>query len=495
MVQPALAKPLAPELQSLLLEHPLIKSARKQVDAAESSVDAAMGAFFPKLSINGDQGNEKIESISYKPDASMRMGTSGTITPGSTSDLKRRKFSAMIEQNLFAGGRTKAMMNLAEVDFAAQENSYRTTLQSTLLEGIVAYLQVARYQTLIAIAKRNQDTTQRQFNLEDERVQRGGGIAVDVLQAKTRLHMSKERRVFNEQGLRDAIATYRQVFGHEPDLEVVQDIDILALQLPKSLEDALEQSRQFSPAIKESILLSQKSASQMKVESSGYFPTVDLVGTQTHDRNASQSADRRENSMLLKFNWTLFSGLDTVNRSKAADLQHQATLDREVATMRKVDESVRISWNQLVNGKDRQDLLENAGNISFEVMQNRKRLRDAGKETAVNVLDSEVEYFGVLASKVNAMYDTRIGSYRLLAAMGMLTPTTLGLDDKKSGIPAKPLDLRQFTSIDTTADKVGQVPSVQPVVPVAEPAAITTPAAVAESEAPVVKAKKRKKKR
>ena len=105
------------------------------------------------------------------------------------------------------------MVGIAEFDFAAQENAFQATMQNTLLEALTAYLQVGRYKTLIAIAKRNEETTQRQLKLEDARVQRGGGIAVDVLQAKTRLQIARERVVFQEQGLRDAVAQYRQVLS------------------------------------------------------------------------------------------------------------------------------------------------------------------------------------------------------------------------------------------------------------------------------------------
>jgi adhesin transport system outer membrane protein len=93
----------------------------------------------------------------------------------------------------------------------------------------------------------------------------------------------------------------------------------------------------------------------------------------------------------------------------------------------------------LINGRERLDLLADAANISKTVMEDRKKLRDAGKETALSVLDAEVEYYGVLANKINAMFDTRIGSYRLLATMGKLTPALIGLDGGKFRLPVKPL--------------------------------------------------------
>ncbi|WP_147383969.1 hypothetical protein [Noviherbaspirillum sedimenti] len=53
-------------------------------------------------------------------------------------------------------------------------------------------------------------------------------------------------------------------------------------------------------------------------------------------------------------------------------------IDREVAVVNKTDETVRIAWNQLINGREREELLASAAGISYDVMQNRKRLRDAG---------------------------------------------------------------------------------------------------------------------
>ena len=104
----------------------------------------------------------------------------------------------------------------------------------------------------------------------------------------------------------------------------------------------------------------------------------------------------------------------------------------------RVKESVRIAWNQVVNGKERLQLLANAANISRNVMNDRKILRDAGKETALAALDAEVEYFGVLSNKVNSLYDTRIGAYRLMAAMGKLSVEDIGVGaDFK--LPVKPL--------------------------------------------------------
>jgi adhesin transport system outer membrane protein len=180
------------------------------------------------------------------------------------------------------------------------------------------------------------------------------------------------------------------------------------------------------------------------------MPSIDLVASRTRDNEVNALARRAESSLLLKFSWPLYSGFETKHRVAAASSQHQAVFEREAAVRNKQDESVRVAWNQLQSGQEREGMLESAATITFDVMQNRKRLRDAGRETVMSVLDSEVEYYGVLANRVNALNDTRIASYRLLAATGALTPEMIGLEGGKFTLPVKPLVV-DFGNIDADA--------------------------------------------
>jgi outer membrane protein TolC len=440
---PCLAAPIEAELKQLLVEHPLLKSGRRAIDAAGSSRGAAQAGYYPRVTVSADGGPEKISTESY---------SNGTVTPPAQSDLQRRKLVLSVEQNLYAGGRTAAAVDVADIDAQLQSNSLQTTTQDVLLEGITAYLQMARYKALITLARRNEETTKRQLALENIRVKRGGGIAVDAMQARARLQLVSERRVFYYQGLREAAANYEQVFGHAPDLDQLEQLEIYAERMPESLDAALAHGRLASTRVKESVLQSNRALQQIRQEKSGMMPTIDLVASRARDNDVNALARRAESSLLLKFSWPLYSGFETQHRVAAANSQHLAVFEREAAVLNKQDESVRVAWNQMQSGQERDGMLENAAAITFDVMQNRKRLRDAGRETVMSVLDAEVEYYGVLANRVNAVNDTRIASYRLLAAMGALTPETIGLEGEKFTLPVKPLVV-DFGNIDADAKR------------------------------------------
>ncbi len=444
---------LEQELKFVLDNHPGIKASTIALGASGDRVQAAMAAYFPKLNLYGDTGREDLLTRTFIPDntttpPSIRNASQQNANP-TDSKLDRKKSMLTLEQNLFNGGRRAASVEIAETDKQIQRYNLEAQTQDVMLEAITAYVQVARYKTLIKLAQLNEEITKQQLALETKRVEGGGGIAIDVLQARTRLQIVRERRVFYEQGLRDASATYLQVFGHAPDLDLIQDVHSYQEKLPANMIAATNYGIENNPRLAASRLQIQRARLMLELERSAFAPTIDLVGTRNIERNVGQMASKDETSILLKMNWTLFSGLDTTHRTAAASKDQQEAESRDLVAQNKTLEAIRIQWNELMNGRERLELLESAAGISRDVMENRKRLRDAGKETALNVLDAEMEYFGVLANMVNARFDIRIGSYKLLSAMGSLSVENIGLGDKFK-LPVKPLVL-DLQAISTAA--------------------------------------------
>jgi adhesin transport system outer membrane protein len=130
---------------------------------------------------------------------------------------------------------------------------------------------------------------------------------------------------------------------------------------------------------------------------------------------------------LLKATWEVFSGFGTTASVTATAREKAASQDTYQYNRRKIDEELRITWEQLQTARERVKLLTNAAVIAEEVLVARKRLRDSGKETAINVLDAETELFRARINTINARFDVEVAAFRVLFAMGMLTAETLGL--------------------------------------------------------------------
>ena len=91
-------------------------------------------------------------------------------------------------------------------------------------------------------------------------------------------------------------------------------------------------------------------------------------------------------------------------------------------------EQLKLAWQALITVRNRLELLENAVNIATEVFESRKKLRAAGKETVINVLDAENEVNNARINFTSAAYDESIVIYQLLLAMGRLNAQSMNLE-------------------------------------------------------------------
>ena len=431
-VPPVHAADLQSELVYLRDNHPMLRASSFAVTAAEKREIAAKAGWYPKIDVAAERGPEKISTTSYStPDRP------GDPKP---SDLTRQKQTVTVTQNLFNGGKTLAATGVAKVERQMKNADRSATSQEVLLEAMTAYLNVLKNQMLINLSEINEATTQRQLEMEKQRVERGGGVIVDELQAATRLQIVRERRVLYEQGLRDAISAYEQVFGKTPDLKAFQDVLIMDKRMPASVDSAMDEASDSNPRLQAARMATERAYRLISVENAGFMPNVDLVGMRNRENDAGQLYRKEEDSVLVKLSWNVFAGRETVSKAQAAAYDYRESAEKEKNISNKTKESVRVAWNQYKKGIERLNLLETAVKTSQGVMRGRKKLRDAGKETALAVLDSEVEHFGLLANKVNAMTDAKMGSYRLLSALGKLDIEALNLDSGVFDIPVQPLD-------------------------------------------------------
>lgn len=431
------AAPLQLELQHLLKTHPLIKASDSEIKAASSSVDAARGIFFPRLTVTASTGREKIESQSYLPSETFNLGYSGV---GNTqrSSLGGNKVAATLKMPLYHHYNLQYRVNLEEIVAAMARLDRNAIEQELLLDGLTAYMQVARFQLLIELTKINEASTREQLELERKRVEGGGGIQVDELQAKTRLQIVKERTVFYQQGLRDALATYEQVFGKAPNLNAFQMVDINNAKIPNNIQQAISTAIQSSPEVKTAEMNVKRQKERVKIAVSEFGPKIDIVAKKSEDRHKNALAARSDEFIGLEMSWSLSLGQVEKHRADAAKQRLAVSQERSKNVSNQAKEKVIIAYNQVRNGQERFELLKSAAEIAESVMMDRKRLRDAGKETALSALDAEVEYYGVLANKINAEIDTRLGAYRLLAAMGELTAEDLAVFGEFA-VPVTPL--------------------------------------------------------
>ncbi|HYE52144.1 MAG TPA: TolC family protein [Azospirillaceae bacterium] len=400
---------LGTALADLLRRHPQIEAARSGVEAAEHARGAAWAGYLPALSVSGDSGYERVSSPQTR------------LQAGGPDAVRRNSATARVSQPLFDGFRAGATLEQARTAVDLARAGGDTTVQTVLLEGATVFNEVLRQARLVQLAVENEQRIQQQLNLEDERVQRGSGIAVDVLQAKARLQIARERRTAFEGALREAVVRYRQVFDVSPDIGVMIDPQLPPDLIPAELDRAKRAAEAGNPVLETAARQVDLAEARKRAVAASYYPKLDLVAeARWEDDVDGVEGIRRDRSILLVATWELTDGLFAVARTAQASAELAATRSNRVHVSRKVQEETEMAWQALETARKRQSLLANAVGIAGEVLDARRTLRDAGKETALNVLDAESELYAARISEVSAAFDAKLAELRLLAVMGEL---------------------------------------------------------------------------
>jgi adhesin transport system outer membrane protein len=411
------AAPLSSMAENLLSEHPQIQSLEHSVRAAKAGKKEAFAGYLPRVDANMGYGYEALDRRSQRP--------ARTYTDEST--LTRR---IAYNHNLFDGLRTTANYESADVNLNLTENTLRLVKQQLLLEAATAYLDVLRQVELASLSEDNVANLQKQLELEDARVERGSGIAVDVLQSKSRLQIALERQAAFGGAMKDARARFLQVFNEDASPETMELPNVPLEEVPPTVEEAAEMAARYNFDIQNSEYASDIAQLSRKSARAGYYPSVDFVSSYNVDNNvAGINGTEERAAATMNTSWNLFNGLADRARIKRAAEDYESAQENLRYSKRKTEESVKLAWSALVTSKQRLELLDNAVNIAGEVFDARKRLRDAGKDTAINVLDAENELFRARIDAASARYDYYIAVYRILQAMGKLDPqlVTAGL--------------------------------------------------------------------
>jgi adhesin transport system outer membrane protein len=403
-------------LTELLGNNPRMSAARQNVAAQTEGQREAFSAYYPTLSFFGDAGYEHTSS------PSRRSSDDGPLS------ADRESATLTLRETIWDGNRREAQYEISKLNKTVADLSLNVTTQDLLFEAIAAYHEVIRNVRLIEIAKANEAELQQQLQLEDERVVRGSGIAVDVLQAKSRLQQAKERRVAFEGRLREAIARYVEIFNAAPIIdEMMEPVPPIAL-LPDSVESASSIAMTDSPVLAVSDQSIKIAAKDREVARSEFFPKLELVGRANYENNVDGIEGHRDDySAVVQVTWELFSGFRTTAASARTAAVRLQRIEERNETARKIIEETHLAWENLLTARERVGLLQNAVNIAEEVYNARVKLREAGRETSINVLDSLSEARTAQINFINASYDARVTVYRLLRAIGHLQPNDMGL--------------------------------------------------------------------
>lgn len=198
--------------------------------------------------------------------------------------------------------------------------------------------------------------------------------------------------------------------------------------MPADLGEAIEIARENNPAIDSSLATAEVASEHQRLARADYYPRLDVIGSanRENDNNLVRGTSV-DMSVVVQASWNLFNGFATDANVSQAVAEYQGSLRNHELVTRKVIEQTRLAWSEMTTARERIDLLNNAVAIAGEVFDARAKLREAGRETVVNVLDAENEVYNARINLVIAQGDALRAGFQVLQGIGRLDLRNLGV--------------------------------------------------------------------
>lgn len=410
------AASLSSEISAMLQTHPDVKAALQKVSMSSSDTNIARAGLLPNLSVNNEIGWNR-----YSTEA-IRNSDDGV------KDLYQKISTVTLRQPVFNNRGAYSNVKASKVAEEAAEAQLNQVVQSSISNAMKAYTELMRVKRLIKLNDQKIESIRAQAKLEDARVKSGSGMTLDVLQAKARLQRALDDGYGLTQRLDRAKASYTKAFAVEPAMDEMVDDLSDKIMVPTELSQALAMAQTSSPSLIKAALDASSAEERVSAARAGYLPAVNVVASYNWAKDDQSEGLTHETRAYMEVNWDLFSGMETVNQvEKQASVWGQMLSASDSAKL-SVEEAVRSSWTRLAVANQRKELYKNGLELANETLKAKQQLRQSGKETALGVMDAEIEVFQAQSNQVNAEYDAKQAASDIAVATGLLTPDSLGVE-------------------------------------------------------------------
>ena len=398
--------------------NPALEAERDSLAAAGNRVDEAQGGYYPQVKLFGGLGTSHLD-VTFMQLPGFPFPANSIGVP-----LNTRQVGLEVDQNLYAGGRVSAGVDLAQKLRAAEEAKLHAIEESVLLQAAQAYMDVLQSRAVLTLEQSNERVLQEALEQAQASFDNGEVTHTDVDQAKARLAGAQAARIQAEGALTAAEAGYERVVGTAPD----------SLQQPTALT-GLPANQQDAMALADhnyNVLAAQYTSaaaeSNVDIAEGAMKPTLQLSGQvskATEPQFLFEKLDTR--SIMLNLSVPLYAGGSLTSQMHVA--QHEASSSEQQAldARRQARDQVIGAWQAYQTAMAGLAAIQveiTAAQSAYDGVQAEHKV---GDRTTLDVLNAEQELLNAQVNQVRAQRDETVAEYALKAATGALTAQDLKL--------------------------------------------------------------------
>ena len=402
------ADPLKMAVEQAVNTNPEVSARFNAYRASVDAVDAARGAYLPRVDLNASLGQER-----------------DTIG-GVSRTLSRRQGGVSLSQLLWDGMGTKNDVARAGHEQLARYFELVDVTEQTAIEAAKAHYDVQRYRRMVTLAEDNYVQHRYAFLQIQSRFKAGVGRGVDLEQAGARVALAESNLTTELSNLHDVNARYQRLVGTPPAKEL-GGINMLRVGLPATATEAMNIAVSQSAAISASIESMRGARSVAEGRRSAYQPKVEARVRADAGRNVDGLQDQTRNSTAeIVLAWNLYNGgADQARIRQQANIVSQAT-DLRDKTCRDTRQTAAIAYNDTKKLTEQLAYLDR-NTLAIQKARDAYRQQfDIGQRSLLDLLNAENELYTARRAYANAEYDLGLAYARTHAAMNQLG-TQLGV--------------------------------------------------------------------
>ncbi|MBF0439981.1 MAG: TolC family protein [Magnetococcales bacterium] len=393
--------------EQMLERHPRLDALKREVQVAKANIGRTQGGWFPDLKLNGAFGEE------YRKPAN-----GGTVT-----NMNAHTLTMTVNQLLWDFGKINAEIAKANLALLQAELGLNNQRGELLLDAATTCINVLRGYRALALAEQSVANIRKQTGLEESRVELGGGLQTDALQARSQLSGAQARHARAKGALNIALNHFRMLFaGESGRADTLYELQNPTSRLPETQDKVLEEVLNNNIQLQISkVMVTSSQMEKQRVIGADLSPRVGAVVEKKYKSDAEGiRGNQQEHASRMEISYPFNVGLAGFHALDGAREGIAAADSRLLDTRQQVEEQANNGWESIITAQENADFLENQARIAAEFLRMAKEERMHGARSLIDVLSGETGLINAQSDALAAQADVAIAQFGLLKTMGLL---------------------------------------------------------------------------
>lgn len=398
--------------------NPEINAERENLKVSEEDLKMSKSDYMPSLTISGSKSKENTKELTNQS------GGDAAVT-----DVDPLTTSITIEQKIIDFGRgADYQKNIIGIDLAKAK--FKKKEQDIFFKAVEAYTGLVLANEKYRINSENVNLLERQVETDRIRLDRGEVTVSDVAQSESSLAGAKAKLIIAENEVITNKLNFENVIGPLPDLNSLSSDLEISINLPNSLNNALEVSRKNNPDLIISKLEFEQSEKDVQIARSDLTPSASISFEKSYSEDLSATYDEREKDILkATVTWPFYSGgknRANLNKNKNLKTRKRLLLDSAVKTNEAI---VASAWSNFLSNQSLLSSVEaqvRAAEIANEGIT--AEYESGVGRTTLDVIQSNSLLLNALITRADSERNLILSQFNLLKSMGLLNSDHLKIN-------------------------------------------------------------------